>query len=89
MEERHEQMKKQIAIKEKLLAEMHSERESARRLRYSKHNFGNSLPKFDFGYQDRNPDTLYNDDYQINNNYPMSSSPLRSRDGQKPSLLKS
>ena len=56
-------MKKQIAIKEKLLAEMHSERESARRLRYSKHNFGNSLPKFDFGYQDRNPDTLYNDDY--------------------------
>lgn len=62
MEERHEQLKRQIAIKERLLAEMHSERESARRLRYSKHNFGNSLTKFDFEYQGRNADTLYNDD---------------------------
>jgi hypothetical protein len=62
MEERHEQLKRQIAIKERLLAEMHSEWESARRLRYSKHNFGNSLTKFDFEYQGRNTDTLYNDD---------------------------
>lgn len=81
MEERHEHLKRQIAIKERLLAEMHSERESARRLRYSKHNFGNSLSKFDFEHQGRNTDTLYNDDYRINNNYQLSQSPLRNKSG--------
>lgn len=33
IDERHEELKKQIAMKEKLLAEMQSERESTRRLR--------------------------------------------------------
>ena len=33
IDERHEELKRQIAMKEKLLAEMQSERESTRRLR--------------------------------------------------------
>lgn len=52
-----------------MLAEMHSERESGRRLWYSKHNIGNSITKVESSYQGR--DTLHNDDYNINN-YPIS-----------------
>jgi hypothetical protein len=36
VDERHDELRKQIALKEKLLADMQSERESTRRLRYSK-----------------------------------------------------
>ena len=36
VDDRHEELRRQIAMKEKLLADMQSERESTRRLRYNR-----------------------------------------------------